>query len=56
MDLLNKKELSEMLKVSMRTVDNLMVKNEIPYIKVGGSVRFDMKDIIKYIDSLKPSR
>jgi len=43
--LLTAKELSEILKVSPRTIREWARRNIIPHMKLGGSVRFDEKQI-----------
>jgi excisionase family DNA binding protein len=42
-----KNHVAAMLNVSTRTVDNLMRSGRIPYIKIGGAVRFDLSQIEK---------
>lgn len=51
--LLDVKEVAEMLGVSTVTVHRLKKEGKIPYIKIGGSLKFDIEDINKWIDSLK---
>ena len=49
MRFVNKKELSEILKISIGKID-LMIKNgEIKYYKIGKSVRFKLDEIVKDI-------
>ena len=43
--LLDKKTLAQELNVSVRTVDNLMARRAIPYIKIGRLVRFDVQKV-----------
>jgi excisionase family DNA binding protein len=43
--LLDKKALARELSVSARTIDNLMARRAIPYIKVGRLVRFDVQKV-----------
>lgn len=47
---ITKAELAEFLRVSERTVDRLMARDSIPYIKAGGAVRFDLASVL---DALK---
>lgn len=47
-DLLNKKELAEKLKVSIVTINRLLAKG-LPNIKVGTSVRFDYDEVINWL-------
>jgi predicted DNA-binding transcriptional regulator AlpA len=47
--LLNKKELSEFMNVSIGKVD-LMMSDGLKYIKMNRNVRFRMEDVNEYID------
>lgn len=40
---------AERLQVSVTTVRRLQQRRQIPFIKVGGSVRFDASDIDSYL-------
>ncbi len=42
-------ELAHLLKISKPTVYRLVDKRQIPFFKVGGSIRFDKKDIMCYL-------
>ena len=53
--LLSKKEVTTYLDVSLGMVDKLM-KEDLPYIKLGKSVRFKMTDIENYLNSNKVKR
>jgi excisionase family DNA binding protein len=53
--LLDVKEVAELLGVSMVTVHRMKREGKIPYIKIGGSLKFDREDIYKWIESLKQS-
>ena len=50
--LLSKKEVTTYLDVSLGMVDKLM-KEDLPYIKLGKSVRFRMTDIENYLNRNK---
>ena len=50
--LLSKKEVTTYLDISLGMVDKLM-KEDLPYIKLGKSVRFRMNDIENYLNSNK---
>ncbi|MAF98656.1 MAG: DNA-binding protein [Micavibrio sp.] len=52
-DILTVKELSEYLKLNEKTAYRLAAKGEIPGFKVGGSWRFDRRDIDKWIQQQK---
>jgi|GEM_PF-862545 len=43
------KELSEILKVTSRTVVNMAKRNEIPGIRVGNRWRFDTSVVMKFL-------
>jgi len=47
--MLDRKELSKILKVSIQTIDNLRKKG-LPYKKIGNSIRFVKEDVLKWID------
>lgn len=51
---LNKKELAEYLRISVFTIDSwVSQKREIPYIKVGTRVLFDIEDVHAWLESRK---
>lgn len=55
-DFLNKKELSEFLGLSIFTIDSwVSERREIPYIKMGKRVMFDINDVQKWIEKNKIS-
>ncbi len=47
--LLTIKEVAGLLKISQMTVRRLQQGRHLPFIKVGGSVRFAKSDIIQYL-------
>jgi len=49
---LKPKELAVYCNVSMRTVYRRMENREIPFHKIGGSIRFKREDVEKYFDSV----
>ncbi|HWB02008.1 MAG TPA: helix-turn-helix domain-containing protein [Verrucomicrobiales bacterium] len=49
--LLTRQELAARLRVSHRTVDNLIAEKAIEYIRVRGSVRFSPAGVEKYLPS-----
>ncbi|SHJ28575.1 helix-turn-helix transcriptional regulator [Clostridium magnum] len=51
--LLDVKEVAELLGVSTVTVHRMKKEGKIPYIKIGGSLKFDREDIYKWIETLK---
>lgn len=51
--LLDKKELSNELQISIRTIDMLRKTGELRNVDVEGLVRFDPEDIRKFINSKK---
>ena len=48
--ILTKKELSNYIKCSVGMIDNLM-KEDLPYIKLGRNVKFKKEDIDDYLTS-----
>ena len=48
-ELLTIKEVAELLRVSPQSVRRLQQGRHLPFIKVGGSVRFDKSDIINFL-------
>lgn len=51
--MLSKKEVANMLNVSISTVDRMMKRGDIPFHKFGVNVRFDRRDIEQYIEDTK---
>ena len=49
-ELLTIPELAELLKVSVSTVRLIQQQRQIPFIKVGGSVRFIRSDVLSYLE------
>ena len=47
--LLTIKEVAELLKVSPTFVRRLQQGRHIPFLKIGGSVRFSKNDIVEYL-------
>lgn len=50
-DLLTKAELGKHLRVSRATVDRLIERREIPYVKIGRRVLFRREDVDRFIAS-----
>lgn len=48
-ELLTIKEVAELLKISVSGVRRLQQGRHIPFIKVGGNVRFALDDIVEYL-------
>lgn len=51
--LLTPGELAEILNVSAKTVYQMAELNIIPSLKIGGSVRFDPRDVSAWLESCK---
>jgi excisionase family DNA binding protein len=49
-ELLTITEVAEVLKISATGVRRLQQARQLPFIKVGGSVRFSKRDIIVYLE------
>jgi excisionase family DNA binding protein len=45
-------ELAGLLNVSQRHIYKLVAENQIPHIRIGGSVRFDSKDIGDWVERM----
>lgn len=48
-NLLTIHEAAKLLTVSVPTVRRLQTQRDIPFVKIGGSVRFDKRDIVAYV-------
>jgi len=53
MKLLDISQLSEMLNVKKKTIYDWTHKGQIPFIKLGGLIRFDPEEIQKWVTSKK---
>jgi excisionase family DNA binding protein len=49
-ELLTIAEVAELLKISVSGVRRLQQARRLPFIKVGGSVRFSKNDIVLYLE------
>jgi excisionase family DNA binding protein len=49
-ELLTIAEVAELLKVSVPSVRRLQQGRHLPFVKVGGSVRFSKPDILAYLE------
>jgi excisionase family DNA binding protein len=47
--ILSRKETSELLRLTERTVDKLRVSGRLPHFRIGGSVRFHRADVLALI-------
>ncbi len=47
--LLTIKDVAMLLKISATSVRRLQQGRHLPFIKVGGSIRFDQRDVIEYL-------
>ena len=48
---LRPEELAEFLSISKPTVYRLIEKRQIPFYKIGGSLRFKMEDVVKFTEN-----
>jgi excisionase family DNA binding protein len=48
-------DVAELLKLSVSTVRRLQRQRKIPFVKVGGSVRFVRSDLAAYLDGRRVS-
>ena len=53
MTLMNIKKLSELLNIKEKTIYDWCHKRRIPYLKVGGLLRFDYDEIIEWLETKK---
>lgn len=47
--LLKPKEAARYLSISVRTVKRLTARGELPHVRIGGSMRFVMADVLAYV-------
>jgi excisionase family DNA binding protein len=52
-DLLTVKEVAVLLRLSVPGVRDLQARRHLPFIKVGGALRFEKCDIIEYLKRRK---
>jgi excisionase family DNA binding protein len=52
-ELLTVKEVAKLLQLSEPGVRDLQTRRHLPFIKVGGAVRFEKRDIIEYLKRRK---
>ena len=52
-ELLTVKEVAKLLQLSVPSVRDLQARRQISFIKVGGALRFEKRDIIEYIKRRK---
>lgn len=48
--LLTKRQLAELLQIHPRTLNRLIAVAHIPFIRVGGSVRFRLSEVMKALE------
>ena len=53
MEIISLKDVKSMLGISRSSIYRLIDSKEIPYYKIGGSLRFDRSEIEKFIRSCK---
>ena len=53
--LLSKKEVCNILNISLGSLDGLMKRNEINYVKFNRNVRFELNEVNRLINDLKVS-
>lgn len=49
MELMNVKQASEMLQVSVGTIRNMLSRNELPSLRVGKQIRFVREDLDRWV-------
>lgn len=50
LELLTIHEVARLLKISVSSVRRLQQQRRIPFVKVGGSIRFIKSDLLSYVD------
>jgi excisionase family DNA binding protein len=48
---LTKQDMAKLLQVTPRTIDNLMARGILPFVRLGRTVRFRLKDVEAHIES-----
>lgn len=48
--LLSKEDVADQFGVSPHTVRKMAYERRIPFVKIGGSLRFDQRDVDRYIE------
>lgn len=51
--LLRPREAAEWLKISERTLWTLNQRGELPAVRIGRNVRYDLADLIEFVDARK---
>lgn len=51
--LLKRADAARFLNVSIRTVDELLARGELPACRVGGSIRFREETLSRYVEGLE---
>lgn len=51
--LLTPKEVSEYLGISVKGIYNMVYRRQIPFVKIGGRLKFDIRDIDNWIEENK---
>jgi excisionase family DNA binding protein len=49
-ELLTIAEVAELLKIAVASVRRLQQQRKIPFVRVGGSIRFFRRDIVSYLE------
>ena len=52
-ELLTVREVAKLLQLSVPSVRDLQARRQISFIKVGGALRFEKRDIVEYINRRK---
>ena len=52
-ELLTVKEVAVLLRLSVPGIRDLQARRHLPFIKVGGALRFEKRDIIEYLKRRK---
>ena len=52
-DLVGTKEVARHLGVSERTVKRFVARGELPCFRIGGQIRFDLADVLRFVTARK---
>jgi excisionase family DNA binding protein len=49
--LFSKRELADYFQVELRTIENWMARRYLPFIKIGGTIRFKVYDVLRHMET-----
>lgn len=51
-ELIDAEQMAEILKINVQTLKKMAREEKIPYLRVGGSLRFNPEKVIKYFERI----